>query len=61
MSVKIKITQKRSSIRCLQKQKKTLTALGLRGIGKSVIQENNPVIAGMVQIVSHLVSIEDAQ
>ena len=54
---KIKIKQIRSSIKNLKKQKLTLIALGLRGIGKEVIHENTPNIKGMVEKVNHLVEI----
>ena len=54
---KIKIKQIRSSIKNLKKQKLTLFALGLRGIGKEVIHENTPNIKGMVEKVNHLVEI----
>ncbi len=56
---KIKITQVKSSIRRLPKQKSTLKALGLRGIGKSVEQAKTPAIEGMVNVVSHLVTVEE--
>ena len=54
---KIKIKQIRSSIKNLKKQKLTLIALGLRGIGKEVIHENTPNIKGMVEKVNHLVDV----
>ena len=54
---KIKIKQTRSSIKRLQKQKRTLEALGLRGIGKEVIHDNTPNILGMIAKVQHLVSV----
>ena len=54
---KIKIKQIRSSIKNLKKQKLTLIALGLRGIGKEVIHNNTPNIKGMVEKVNHLVKI----
>ena len=54
---KIKIKQIRSNIKSLKKQKLTLIALGLRGIGKEVIHENTPDIKGMVEKVNHLVEI----
>ena len=59
MDGKIKITQVRSCIRRLKKQKKTLAALGLRGIGKSVVRDNSPAVNGMINVVSHLVSVEE--
>ena len=54
---KIRIKQIRSSIKNLKKQKLTLIALGLRGIGKEVIHENTSSIKGMVEKVNHLVEI----
>ena len=61
MTDKIKITQIRSSVRRLKKQKATLEALGLHGIRKSMIKEKTPVTAGMVNVVSHLVKVEDVE
>ncbi len=55
----IKITQTRSSIKRIQNQKRTLEALGLRGIGKEVTHEATPSILGMVEKVKHLVSIQE--
>ncbi len=54
---KIKIRQIKSSIKNLKKQKLTLIALGLRGIGKEVVHKNTPNIKGMVEKVNHLVEV----
>ena len=54
---KVKIKQIRSSIKNLKKQKLTLLALGLRGIGKEVVHKNTPNIMGMVEKVHHLVKV----
>ena len=54
---RIKIKQIRSSIKNLKKQKLTLLALGLRGIGKEVVHKNTPNIKGMVEKVHHLVKV----
>lgn len=54
---RIKIKQIRSSIKNLKKQKLTLLALGLRGIGKEVVHKNTPNIMGMVEKVHHLVKV----
>ena len=56
--VKIKITQTRSSINRTKKQKLTLAALGLRKLGMTVEHESTPNILGMINKVSHLVSVE---
>ena len=54
---KIKIIQIKSNIKRIRKQKLTLKALGLRGIGKEVVHEENPNILGMVNKVKHLVEV----
>jgi large subunit ribosomal protein L30 len=56
---KIKITQIKSVIDRPERQKKTMTALGLTKINKSVEVEATPQIIGMVKQVSHLVAIEN--
>ena len=55
---KIKVTQVRSSINRTKKQKLTLTALGLRKLGMTVEHESTPNILGMINKVSHLVTVE---
>jgi len=57
--MKIRIKLVRSVIGSLPKQRATVRALGLRKIGSSAEQEANPVILGMVKVVSHLVSVEE--
>ncbi|MDI9514863.1 MAG: 50S ribosomal protein L30 [Clostridiaceae bacterium] len=56
----LKITLKKSTIRAKQDQKATIAALGLRKIGQTVEQKDNPQIRGMIEKVSHLVSVEEA-
>lgn len=53
----IKVKQVKSSIKRLQKQKRILESLGLRGIGKEVTHEASRSILGMVEKVKHLVSV----
>ena len=57
---KIKVTQIKSSIKKMQSQKRTLEALGLRGIGKEVTHDETPNILGMINKVKHLVKIREA-
>ncbi len=57
---KIKITQVKSTIDRPKDQKATIIALGLGRISKSVVVENTPQIAGMVNKVNHLVKVEVA-
>ena len=55
---KIKVTQVRSSINRTKKQKLTLAALGLRKLGMTVEHDDTPNILGMINKVSHLVTVE---
>jgi len=56
----VRITQERSKIRCLEKHKRTLAALGLRRINHFVVHEDTPQIRGMVHLVRYLVRMEPA-
>ncbi|GLB53346.1 50S ribosomal protein L30 [Neptunitalea chrysea] len=57
---KIKVTQVKSKIKRPENQKRTLEALGLKGIGQVVEHEATSNILGMVNKVKHLVSVEEA-
>lgn len=57
----IKVTQLRSSIGVKPNQRATLRALGLKRINDTVVQEDRPEIRGMVQTVTHLVSVEEVK
>jgi len=59
MAKKIKITQIRSGIGQLENQKRTIRALGIKKMHYSVVQEDTPVIRGMINEVKHLVKIEE--
>ncbi len=54
-----KIALKKSTIGALQSHKATVEALGLRKIGQCVEKTDTPQIRGMVEKVSHLVSVEE--
>lgn len=55
----LKITLIKSTIRSKKGQKATVEALGLRKVGSSVIQKDNPAIRGMIKKVEHLVEVEE--
>ena len=59
MATKIKITLVRSPIGCPWRQRRTVTALGLRKMNHSVLQPANLQILGMVRRVTHLVDVEE--
>jgi large subunit ribosomal protein L30 len=54
----IKITQTRSCIGSLPKQRRTIRALGLKHIRDSVVQNESPEILGMIRRVEHMVKVE---
>ncbi|WP_089356995.1 50S ribosomal protein L30 [Ekhidna lutea] len=56
---KVLITQKRSTIKRPKNQQKTIVALGLGKINKSVEKELNPSIEGMIKTVNHLVEVKE--
>lgn len=58
---KILVTQVRSVIRRPGDQKKTMIALGLRGINKTVSHEATPQILGMVNKIKHLIRVEEVK
>ena len=57
---KIKITQTNSGVGAPEKHRRTLQALGLKH-QRSVVQDDNDAIRGMVFQVRHLVRVEDAE
>lgn len=58
---RLRITLTKSPIGYNQKQRGTVSALGLRRLQQTVEHDDNPVIRGMVQKVSHLVTVEEIE
>lgn len=58
MAKKLTITLKKSGINRPERQKRTLKALGLTKLNKSVELEDTPEIRGMIKRVEHLLSVE---
>ncbi len=56
---KVKITQSRSDIKRAERQQRTLRALGLGKVNKSVEVELTPQINGMIQKVNHLITVKE--
>ena len=56
---KVKITQVKSVIDRPRRQKDTIKALGLKRVNHTVVKEGTPQIMGMIQKVSHLVTVEE--
>jgi large subunit ribosomal protein L30 len=56
---KVQITQTRSMIKRPDTQQRTMKALGLGKINKSVEVELTPQIAGMISKVNHLITVKE--
>jgi large subunit ribosomal protein L30 len=56
---RLKITQVRSSNDSIEKQKRTLQALGLKRMHQTVVHKDTPQIRGMIVKVNHLVEVEE--
>jgi large subunit ribosomal protein L30 len=59
MADKLKVTLVKSTIGSIPKHKKTVEALGLRKVYKSVEMPDNAAVRGMVDQVRHLVKVEE--
>jgi len=56
---KLKVTQVKSAIGRMEKQRRVLRGLGLNGLNKEVVVDNTPSFRGMVKKVLHLVEVEE--
>ena len=56
---KVQITQTRSMIKRPDTQQRTMKALGLGKVNKSVEVELTPQIAGMISKVNHLITVKE--
>ena len=57
----LKITLVKSTIGAVPKHKKTVEALGLKKLNKTVELPDNAATRGMVKQVQHLVKVEEVQ
>jgi large subunit ribosomal protein L30 len=55
---KLRVTLIKSGIGYAQDQKKTLKALGLNRLNKSVLHNDNSSVRGMLDKVRHLIRVE---
>ena len=58
---RLKVTQIKSGIGGKQNQRDTLRTLGLKRINDTVVKEDRPEIRGMVNTVTHLVTVEEVE
>ena len=59
MAGKLKITQTKSTISHIARNRATVKALGLHGIGSTSVVTDNPATRGMVRQVRFLVTVEE--
>ncbi len=55
----LKVTQIKSKIGGNSSQRNSLRSLGLRRIGQTVVKPDRPEFRGMIQVVRHLVRVEE--
>jgi len=60
-TAELKVTQTKSKIGGTKAQRESLRSLGLHRIGDSVIKADRPEIRGMIQVVRHLVVVEEVR
>lgn len=58
---KLRITYKKSAIGYKKDQKATVRALGLRKLNQTVEHDDTAVIRGMINKVSHLLTVEEVK
>ena len=56
---RLKVTQVKSGIGGKFNQRQTLRSLGLKRMGDTVVKEDRPEIRGMINTVTHLVTVEE--
>ena len=56
----LKVTLVKSTIGAVPKHKKTVKALGLKKLNKTVVLPDNAATRGMIKQVQHLVKVEEA-
>jgi large subunit ribosomal protein L30 len=59
MAARLRVTQTRSVISHIARNRATVRALGLHGIGSTSILPDNPAVRGMVRQVRFLVTVEE--
>ena len=60
MADKLKVTLVKSPIVCVPIHRRTVEALGLKKVNKTVELPDNAAVRGMVNQVSYLVKVEEA-
>jgi large subunit ribosomal protein L30 len=59
LTVKLRVSWRKSAIGYKADQKATIKALGLRRLGHTVEHEDSPALRGMIRKVQHLVQVSE--
>jgi large subunit ribosomal protein L30 len=59
VGARLKVTQVKSGVGGKFNQRQTLRSLGLKRMHDVVVKEDRPEIRGMINAVSHLVTVEE--
>ena len=57
----LKITLIKSGVNGKSNQKDSLRSLGLKRVGQSVVRDDRPETLGMINVVRHLVTVEEVK
>ena len=55
----LKITQTKGLVGPKPKQRNSMRSLGLKRIGQAVVREDSPIVRGQINVVRHLVEVEE--
>jgi large subunit ribosomal protein L30 len=57
----LRITYSKSAIGYTERQKATVKALGFKRLYETIEREDSPAIRGMINRISHLVTVEEVE
>ena len=55
----LKITQVKGLVGTKPKQRDSMRSLGLKRIGQTVVREDTPIVRGQINVVRHMVEVEE--
>lgn len=58
---KLRVTYSKSAIGYTERQKATIKALGFKRLYQTIEHEDTPAVRGMIQKISHLLTVEEVR
>lgn len=58
---KLRVTYRKSAIGYTERQKATVKALGFKRLYQTIEHEDTPAVRGMIQKISHLLTVEEVR